>query len=247
MAAKERLVDFREGLIRRGFAPLDRPLDIPLAESQRMRVALPVEAGHCYTVGSFAREGLVEVNLRVLDDEGSEVARDETVGSDSSLQFCADRPGQYAAELISRDGLGVATLLLFRAPAAVVGGPTGLWLGERPLARASLVPLEQAIAELGARAARDGYRSARTLRIGRLMPGEAVAEGATLPAKRCARVVAAGGQGVRLFALRALDAQGHTISSAQGDARSTYLHLCSEDQMAVRLHSTRSPAAGASR
>ena len=235
VSTKERLADFREGLMRRGFSPLDRPLDVPLAEDQRMRIALPVEAGQCYTAGSFAREGLAEVNLRILDDEDSEVARDETVGGDASVQFCAERPGQYAAELYSKDGLGIATLLMFRAPAAVVGGPTGLWLGERPLARASLVPLEQAVAELGARAARDGYRSARTLRVGRLMPGEAVAEAMTLPAKRCARVVAAGGQGVRLLALRALDAQGHTISSAQGDARSTYLHLCSDSTMPVRL------------
>jgi hypothetical protein len=235
VTTKERLADFRDGLVRRGFSALDRPLDVPLADGQRMRIALPVEAGQCYTAGSFAREGLAEVNLRVVDDEGSEVARDETAGADSSLQFCADRPGQYAAELLSKDGIGVSTLLLFRAPAAVVGGPTGLWLGERPLARASLVPLEQAVAELGARAARDGYRTARTLRVGRLMPGEAVAEAATLPANKCARVVAAGGQGVRLFALRALDAQGHTISSAQGDARSTYLHLCSDAQMPVRL------------
>lgn len=232
---KERLADFREGLVRRGFSALDRPLDVPLADGQRMRIALPVEAGQCYTAGSFALEGLAEVNLRIVDDEGSEVARDETVGADSSVQFCADRPGQYAAELLSKDGLGVATLLLFRAPAAVVGGPTGLWLGERPVARASLVPLEQAVAELGARAARDGYRTARTLRVGRLMPGEAIAEAATLPANKCARVVAAGGQGVRLFALRALDAQGRTISSAQGDARSTYLHLCSAENMPVRL------------
>lgn len=235
LSTKERLTDFRDGLMRRGFSVLDPPLDVPLAGNQRMRVALPVEAGQCYTAGGFAREGLSEVNLRVLDDENSEVARDETVGGDASVQFCADRPGQYAAELSSGEGLGVATLLLFRAPAAVVGGPSGLWLGERPLARASLVPLEQAVAELGARAARDGYRTARTLRIGRLMPGEAVAETMTLPAKRCARVVAAGGQGVRLFALRALDAQGHTISSAQGDAHSTYLHLCSDSQLPVRL------------
>jgi len=235
VAAKERVTEFRDGLMRRGFAVLDRPLEVPLAENQRMRVALPVEAGHCYTAGSFAREGLAEVNLRIVDDEGSEVARDETAGGDASVQFCADRPGQYATELVSKDGLGVATLLLFRAPAAVVGGPNGLWLGERPLARASLVPLEQAVAELGARAARDGYRSTRTLRVGRLMPGEAIAESTTLPAKRCARVVAAGGQGVRLFALRALDATGHTISAAQGDARSTYIHLCSDAQMPVRL------------
>jgi hypothetical protein len=235
VTTKERLADFRDGLVRRGFSQLDRPLEVPLADGQRMRIALPVEAGQCYTAGSFAREGLAEVNLRVVDDEGSEVARDETAGGDTSLQFCADRPGQYAAELLSKDGIGVATLLMFRAPAAVVGGPNGLWLGERPLARASLIPLEQAVAELGARAARDGYRSARTLRVGRLMPGEAVAEAATLPAKRCARVVAAGGQGVRLLALRALDAQGHTISSAQGDARSTYLHLCSDAQLPVRL------------
>lgn len=235
VTTKERIADFHDGLVRRGFTPLDRPLDVPLAESRRMRVALPVEAGHCYTAGSFAREGLAEVDLRVLDDEGGEVARDETAGADASVQFCADRPGQYAAELVSREGLGVATLLLFRAQAAVVGGPSALWLGERPVARASLVPLEQAVAELGARAARDGYRSARTLRVGRLMPGEAVAEAAMLPAKRCARVVAAGGQGVRLLALRALDPQGQTISSAQGDARSTYLHLCSEERMPVRL------------
>jgi hypothetical protein len=67
------------------------------------------------------------------------------------------------------------------------------------------------------------------------MPGEAVAETVTLPAKRCARIVAAGGQGVRLLALRALDGTGHTISTAQGDAQTTYVHVCSEAALSLRL------------
>jgi hypothetical protein len=235
LGTKERLAGFRDGLIRRGFSQLERPLEVPLGENQRMRVALGVRAGQCYTAGSFALGALDDVNLRVLDDEGSEVARDQSPSGDASAQFCAERPGQYAAELQSAKGEGSAMLLLFHAPANTVGGPSGLWLGERPLARASRVPLEQAVAEIGARAARDGYRNQRTLRLGRLMPGEAVAETAMLPAKRCARVIAAGGQGVRLLALRALDASGRTLSAAQGDAQSTYLHLCSESALPVQL------------
>ncbi len=232
---KSRLASFREGLVRRGFSALQNPLEVPLAAAQRMRVPLLVEAGQCYTAGSFAFAGLDDLNLRVLDDEGGEVARDGSPGGDASAQFCAERPGQYAAELQSVTGQGSAMLLLFHAPASVVGGAHGLWLGERPLARASLVPLEQAVAEIDARAARDGYRSGRTLRIGRLMPGEAVAESATLPAKRCARIVAAGGQGVRLLALRALDATGHTLAAAQGDAQTTYLHVCTSEALPLQL------------
>jgi hypothetical protein len=232
---KTRVSAFRDGLRRRGFDHVQAPLPVALLEDQRLRVPLGVEPGRCYTAAGFALEGLHDVNLRVLDEEGFEISRDQSPEMDASAQFCADRNAQFAVELHGKKGAGESLFLLLGGDASGIGGISALWLGERPLARASTVPLEQVVADLGARAARAGFRGGKTLRQGRLMPGEAVAEPAVIPAGRCVRVHAAGGEGVRMLALRALDAQGATLQAIEGEATTTYVHLCSTETMPVRL------------
>jgi hypothetical protein len=240
-----RVSAFREGLQRRGFQPVDTPLRVPLAADQRIRTVLSVEPGQCYTAATFALDDLQDVNLRVLDDEGVEVARDASQEQDASAQFCAERHAEYAAELHGAAGQGAALLLLFRVSAASIGGQSGLWLGERPLTAASTTPLPQAIADVTHRAAVDGFRQSRTLLSGQLAPGAVIAHPFTLPARRCARFHVVGGPGVRALEVVARDANGRRVAQAEGTAETTYVHVCSATARELTLQAHAEAGSGA--
>jgi len=233
-----RVSAFREGLQRRGFEPLQAPMRVALARDQDMRVALRVKPGQCYTAAGFALDGLRDVDLRVLDDEGNEVARDQSREEDASAQFCSDRRAEYAAEVRGVDGAGTAVLMLFHAEAAAIGGQSGLWLGERPLTNASSAPLDQALSAVGKRSTDDGFKAHKTLFSGRLAHGEAIAQPFALAAQRCARIHAVGGPGVRRLSLVAKDVEGKELATAEGEANTTYVHVCSATarQLSLQVH-----------
>lgn len=233
-----RVSALRDGLRRRGFEPLQAPMRMRLSHDQDIRVPLPVRPGQCYTAAGFALDGLDDVDLRVLDDEGGEIARDESREGDATAQFCSDRRAEYAAELRGVQGEGTALLMLFQADASSLGGVSGLWLGERPLARASRVPLERALEAVTKRSADDGFRTRQPLRTGRLGPGEAIAQPFALSPQRCARIHAVGGPGMRNLTLTAKAVTGQTLASAQGGAETTYLHVCSTSprELELQLH-----------
>jgi len=242
--APSRVAAFRDGLSRRGFEPLEAPVRVPLVQDQRMRVALPVEPGQCYTAAGFALAGVQNVDLRVLDDEGAEVARDESQEEDASAQFCATRKAEYAAELYGARAAGAALLLFFRGDAALLGGQSGLWLGERPLTPASTVPLSDALVEVTRRATQDGWKALGATLQGRLAPGQAISHIISLPPRRCARIQAVGGPGVRRLELMALNANGQTLAAAQGRADSTYVHVCANGAREVELQLRAAEGAG---
>ena len=221
-----RIASFREGLERRGFERVRDDVRFPLQRDQRLRVPMPVEPGQCYTAASFAFEGLDDVNLRVLDEEGAEVARDESGESDASAQFCTEHGGEYAAEVYGTNEPGTALFMLMHATAATLGGSSGLWLGERPLVAASKVPLDDALTEASRRAVRDGYQPATAFVRGRLAPGEAVSHAMPLRARRCARIQVVGGPGLRRLTLTARDAAGALLATSEGGVDSTYVHVC---------------------
>jgi len=239
-----RIAAFRDGLERRGFSPLQDEVRFPLVGAQHLRVAVPVESGHCYTAAAFAYEGVDGVNLRVLDDEGAEVARDESGEPDASTQFCVERDAEYAAELYGATKPGTALFMVLHATAEAIGGVSGLWLGERPLTPASTTPLSEALAEVTRRAARDGFVPLATALEGRLSPGEAISREVGVRARRCARIQAVGGPGVRRLSLTAKDATGQTLAAAEGRADSTFVHVCGTTAREVELQLRATEGAG---
>ncbi len=239
-----RVSAFRDGLQRRGFQPLEAPLQVTLAQKQAVRVPLVVQPGQCYTAAGFALDGLGNVDLRVLDEEGSEIARDASKEQDAGVQFCADRSAEFAAELRAVKGAGNALLLMFHVDAAIIGGQSGLWLGERPLANASARPLGEVVAELSQRALQDGYKPGRTLRQGRLTQSEVVEQAFNLGARKCARIDAVGGPGVRRLELLATDGAGRTLARAEGASDTTYVHVCSAAGRELSLQARAEAGAG---
>ncbi len=234
----DRVAAFRDGVLRRGFEAHGSPLPMPLSRNQRMRVALPVQPGACYTAGAFALDGIGDVNLRVLDEEGVEVGRDESPERDASTQFCADRRAEYTTEVHASLGEGQALLEIFRVEAAAIGGHSGLWLGERPVVRAATMPLPEARGAVAAEAGRDGFRRPRLIHEGYLATGEVAHAQLALGAKRCARVHAVGGRGVRALALEARDEEGNMLTSTRGGAQTTYVHVCAKKprEVAFTVH-----------
>jgi hypothetical protein len=224
----DRLAAFRDGLQHRGFVPVKSPQRIALVTDQKLRVSVPVEGGVCYTVAAFAGDGQQNVDLVVLDEAGQTVARDTSTERDASVQFCGARHAEYAAELQEVEGQGDAVFLTLRVESAAIGGSNGLWLGERPLAEASTVPLADALAAVSRRAKEDGFPKGRTLLTGQISPGEAIASDFTLGAKRCARIDAVGGPGVRTLALRVRDEHSATSVGAKGRAESSSVEVCAQ-------------------
>ena len=231
----ERLHEFAGGASRRGFDPVGEPEAFPLAPDQRVRVPLPAEAAHCYTAAAFSDERLEDVDLRVFDDLGREVARDVSPRADAAVQFCTPRDGDYAVEVHARRGAGEASLAMFSGPASTVGGASGLWLGERVEALASRAPLEERLRAEDARADDEGYGAGATVAGGRLLPAEATRHRAVLSAGRCARIVALGGAGVTALTLRVRSVDGQALAAGQGAAGRTALHVCPAERTAVTV------------
>ncbi|MDH5674981.1 MAG: hypothetical protein OEZ06_22825 [Myxococcales bacterium] len=231
----DRITAFRGGLQRRGFEPQDAPLDVALSGEQSVRISLRVEPGACYTAAAFGLEGLDHIQLRVVDDEGIEVARDEAPSDEVAAQFCADRRAEYAAEVRGQKGQGSTVFQVFRADTAVLGGVSGLWLGERPLTRAALHTLDEARAAVKAEATRDGFRRVREIEEGRITAGEVRRIPVEMPRGRCSRLHVVGGQGVRMLTVSARDADGIDVGQSSGDSLTTYLHVCSSDGRGLTL------------
>lgn len=222
------IASFADGLRRRGFEASEAPVQLSLSAEQQVRVGFQVAAGYCYTAAGFVMSGETSLQLRVVDDEGQEVARDSGKAETAVAQFCARHPGQYAAELQGGEEGGTVVVAFYRASDAEVGGQSGLWLGDRPLAKPSTLPLSEALSRTEASARTDGYRLATPAREGRVERGEATSVPVELRGKTCTRIHAVGGRGVRELELRVADAEGATLAEARGDALGTYAHVCTE-------------------
>jgi len=213
-----RVRDFGLGVERRGFRSMGDPRHVQLAQAQRVRVGLQVSAGSCYTVAAFATPpGLGDVDVRVIDALGVEVARDVSPTPDASTQFCSNRDDEFAIEVAAARGQGETTVTMYKGAVAVVGGASGLWLGSRSDALLSALPIEEALGRDLASARELGYETPRTVARGILVQGEAVSHEVGLARGRCSIVVASGGRGVGKLAVRVVDQDGHVL--AVGETR----------------------------
>lgn len=114
----------------RGFEDLAPRVELPLGDARPVRLALNVDAGECYTLAAEASGGLSEVGLRLVDEQGGELADGVAEPNLSALQYCADRSAELAVEVVARRGQGIARVARFRAAQALIGGSRALWLVE---------------------------------------------------------------------------------------------------------------------
>ncbi len=196
LSPEERVVQaFSESVQRRGFAATKDPVRMQLVETQSVRVAIEVDVAHCYTVGVFALEGLEDVNLRVLDEEGRDVAFDASASRDATTQFCVDRRAQFSAELTAVRGQGAAVVALYAASEVDAGGNSGLWLGSRSNEQLSTRSLQDSLRDDAIAAVEAGYSQPAVRARGALSMGEAVEHAFSLKGGTCTRIAASGGEG----------------------------------------------------
>jgi hypothetical protein len=228
-----RLREITAGVRRRGFRPEGTPMSVPIAEGQRVRVPLHTEPARCYTVVSLAGPNVRDLNLLVVDELGVEVARDVSSSKDATVQLCADREADFAAEVHAAGGAGEARVAIFAGAEREVGSTSGLWLGERSAGARSPLPLEDAVrADLdGARAV--GWADPRRTAAGSLVGGQAVAHALALAANRCTLLVATGGRGVGRLHLRVVDENGRALAVRGGHAPSATARVCTEESTRV--------------
>lgn len=221
-----RVRDFASGVVRRGFRAEGDPSRVPLAADQRVRVPLEMRASTCTTVAGFTLEGLADVDLRILDEEGQEVARDVSPAADPAAQICVDRDALWSVELHAVRGAGEVRLAVYRAPVSTIGGASGLWLGQRAEVRVAQVPLDEAIAR-DVRGARDaGWGAPAQRGRGVLVPGEAVSHRIDLAAGRCTLVMATGGGGVGRLHLRIVDDAGAVLTERNARRPTADARIC---------------------
>jgi hypothetical protein len=98
----------------------------------------PMHGGSCYLVIGTATEALEELDLRLFDSDGSEVAQDSQRGGGAALLYCPPHSGTYYVAALATEGSGLFGVRRFV-------GPTGLdvrlddLFAERPPA----VPVER--------------------------------------------------------------------------------------------------------
>lgn len=126
-----------------------------LAQGGVARVTMPLRGGECYTLVAFGSDGVADIDVMVLDDAGTEVARDRTQDSQAAAQFCPDADGEYqVAVAMARGGGGYAVTAWSGAPSGggVASGPRrgGRGSCQAPIALEIGVPVRGNTSEGGA-------------------------------------------------------------------------------------------------
>lgn len=122
---------FSEGLRKRGYDPVGEPRRFVIAQGERVRASLPVEAGQCYTVASFGGPGIQALRLRLLDERGAAVSAAADERPEAATQLCARTNATYSLESEASAGGGEVLVLVYRVDVVTAGGDAGLWLGRR--------------------------------------------------------------------------------------------------------------------
>lgn len=117
-----RFVAVHNALTAMGMAQTGSINEGSLPEGADARVVTRLEAGECYTFVAFGSDGVRDVDLRVLDEGGEEVARDVTHDRQAAAQVCADRSGDYQAVVTMTRGQGGYVLSAWSGGARGGGG-----------------------------------------------------------------------------------------------------------------------------
>lgn len=94
-----------------------------LPEGAEARTTQRLEAGQCYTFVAFGDGAVRDLDVRVLDDAGVEIARDGTTDRTAAARACPAASGDYVVVVAMRGGSGDYTMTAWSgAPAPRSGG-----------------------------------------------------------------------------------------------------------------------------
>jgi hypothetical protein len=119
-ARVEQIVEEASRVVRtRGFAGEGEEWRGFLVEQATDVRSLGMRTGSCYVVVGAGSSALRELELRIFDGDGAEVAREAEPGSVAALHFCPAQNGTYFLAARAPAGSGLFAIRGFR-------GPTGL-------------------------------------------------------------------------------------------------------------------------
>ena len=226
-----RIAEISAGLARRGFRTHGEPAVFHLARDQRVRVPLPVERSHCYSVAAISGPGIGGLEVRVLDELGAPVA--QSAEPSGVIQLCVDRDGDLSVDVSAARGEGTVRVVFFGTTVERAGGRNSLWLGERSEEVRRERPLTESLGALSVRLRASGWGQARRRARGTLGPGEARAEEIGLQAGVCSRLFVVGGRGMGAIALRLVDMEGRLLGERQGQGGEVAVTVCPEGALRV--------------
>lgn len=93
-----------------GFAQTGSINEGSLPEGADARITQHLEAGQCYTYVGLGSSGVEDIDVRVLDDAGTEIGRDGTRDRQAAAQACPDATGDYQVVVHMQDGSGEYTV-----------------------------------------------------------------------------------------------------------------------------------------
>jgi hypothetical protein len=125
-SASPAFVDMVRTLRGRGYQDEGPETDLSLLPDMPLRISNNVAAGQCY---SAVADGEY-LSMRLLDDEGNQVAIGIGGREPAALQYCAPRTASFSLEVSTQRGARHAHLLRLRAAQTAVGGVRTGWLGE---------------------------------------------------------------------------------------------------------------------
>lgn len=194
---ERRVTELRDGIARRGFQPTGDPTRLSLGEGGSVRAAFPVTPDRCYTFGAFADGELQDVDLRIIDPSGEEVARDVRRERDGVAQLCPTSAVTLSLEAAGVAGRGHVLLQAWSADASMIGGASALWLGERLAWSGSARPLDETIAIGRERVRALGFAPAAGVvdESVTLSSGDVVTRTRALSRGSCTGVLASAGRG----------------------------------------------------
>jgi hypothetical protein len=216
-------VELVRALHNRGYLDEGPSTRLPLVSGSALRLAAKMVAGQCY---SMVADGEA-LRLRLLDDEGFEVAQGVGEKGPAALQYCASRSGDFALELTARGATRVAQLARFRAAQAAVGGARAAWLGEP-------VPTTDAEARVAETPAHcSGPKQALAKQV-------ALSQGHVLElllprSSGCERVAAELHQGLTRITLRVESVQGAALATQEIRGEAGAVRICAAPASRVTL------------
>jgi hypothetical protein len=221
----------------RGFTEIDEPREIMLAPSQSVWVPIAARLDECLLVFVVPESGLRAVSARLLDGDGSELARSTDPDSEATLQFCAVRHRELVLVVTARRGGGTARVHTLSAPSARVSGGKHLWFGQTATRRDAAGRADDTMTERDCasltrpaldRADAAGFRATSAPRCLPLARGEAVRARFSLEAGHCARVEVVAGRGVARPAVT-WSVEGEPLGDhvGRGLGAPATLHACS--------------------
>lgn len=110
----------------RGYQDDGPGTELPIVAGAPLRIPNKVAAGQCYGVIADGDQ----LRVRLLDEEGHEVALGVGSRMPAALQYCAQRSGDFTLELSAQGDARHAHLLRMHAAQTDVGGVRAVWLGE---------------------------------------------------------------------------------------------------------------------